>query len=193
MKQIRKFDGEFLRIEKDSNNDFVIHWVDASNGIRWNRVPGDNISLEGKAAESEIRELEARLSKTNDPKRVEDLKQKIQHFQIEALWPEMYKAYCKDQSLDTFFEGNASSDDDSKDRKSSDDDSKDRLIQIQNTKILKYRNDKKYPACPDVQALFDIADKCRLKNGKINISKLAKKLGKSDKTARDWCDWKGVK
>jgi len=188
MNKGHKIPGEFLKIEKDSHG-FKIHWVDASGKTSWNIMPDDLISEDAHWAESEILELQAKSSKTSDPKRVEDIKQKIKHFEMQALWPEMYKAYCRGESLDTFFEKEASLQEVEGKR----DDSKDRVIEVQNKMILKYRNDKKYPKCPGTQVLFDIADKCRLKNGKINISKLAKKLGKSDKTARDWCKWRGVK
>ena len=125
-----KLEGEFLKIV-EGEQDFTIHWVDASGKIRWTCVAKYGIDAEREEADEQLRRLHMRLNGLSDrdesslPVEVEaelelrkqegmsdldeadTIRLKMQFFEIQALWPVMYKAYCKGQSLDTFFEKSA--------------------------------------------------------------------------------------
>jgi|GEM_PF-5881294 len=69
---------------------------------------------------------------------------------------------------------------------------KDRLIEVANRKIQQLRRKDKFKNIPERLVLLGLVDKCRMKNEKINFSKLAREIGRSNKTAKEWCKQRGI-
>ena len=65
---------------------------------------------------------------------------------------------------------------------------KDTIISVQNTTILRLRSKVKFAERPTLESLRILADECRNARNKINYSKLGKKLGRTNKTAKKWCN-----
>jgi hypothetical protein len=197
---MKKITGEFLKIERWEDLGYKIQWEDASESLHWAILFDDFSSEDARLAELEILRLREELEKASTAKRAKKIKDDIAYNEMVASWPEIYKAHCRNEKLEAFFTKRGSSTEGSlqeEDRKL--DDSKDRMLEVANKKVVNLRreitvlrNDKKYSNRPNRQTLFEIADKCRKGNGTINFSELRKKLGKSDKTAKQWCKDYGI-
>ena len=65
----------------------------------------------------------------------------------------------------------------------------DKIKLVRNRSLQKDR----FKFCPTRMVLYDLANDCRMKNGKISHSKLGKKLGRTHVTAKRWCQLMDVK
>ena len=72
------------------------------------------------------------------------------------------------------------------------DQTKDRIIEVQNRKIQQLRKKDRFKKIPERLELMALVDKCRMKNEKINFSKLAREIGRTNKTAKEWCKQRGI-
>jgi hypothetical protein len=63
---------------------------------------------------------------------------------------------------------------------------------VSNEIIVRLRKKVRYRDRPAREDLEQLVDKFRFKNGKINYSRLAEKLGRTNKTAKAWCDEYGI-
>jgi hypothetical protein len=72
------------------------------------------------------------------------------------------------------------------------DQNKDRIIEVAHSKIRQLRKKDRFKNIPERLELLALVDKCRMKNEKINFSKLAREIGRSNKTAKKWCEHRGI-
>ncbi|MGA3287161.1 MAG: hypothetical protein ABSD46_07030 [Bacteroidota bacterium] len=105
---IEKIKGQFLKIEKDGEY-YKVEYVRENGEIYWVKMDTDNISELARGGEAEFERLKLELLGTKDEKKVDEIKSRMLFFQVQALWPQMYIAFCKGEDLGRFFESTQSS------------------------------------------------------------------------------------
>ncbi len=101
-----KLEGEFLHIEQDKDGYFKVEYADESGSPRWVRLSTDYMVERATGARGDIEKHLQQLSQfTGTPKERQKLEARLRYARFEAVWPEMYVAYRRGESLSQFFEG----------------------------------------------------------------------------------------
>jgi hypothetical protein len=101
---IEKIPGEFLRLEEEDSC-FKLWYAKGEANPVWVRLHKDHMVLLAESAKREIERLRGKLSLGEvDASTKEKINSQIEFFRIEAVWPEMYIAFCKGENLGRFFE-----------------------------------------------------------------------------------------
>jgi hypothetical protein len=107
---VDKIKGEFLKIEKEEFGYYMITYADESGDILWVRLMDSFAPQQSQLSQAEIEKLETALSQTRDTATQKDIQSRLTLAKFNALWPEMYKAHCRGESLSKFFEKKAEED-----------------------------------------------------------------------------------